>query len=313
MISTLDEAVEALYDLSVGIIGHGAERHERPHKPLLLLAVLDLIANGQATPARIPWSRELRARFAAYFPIVRSHDDQCTPQNPFVYLRQDGFWQPLRLEQQGVVPLHSTPTAGDAALGAVFAKLCGGLENFVLSPGTRLRLRLALVARYFPRSRAALIPLFADGESVIGEGARVREDEAETPGRNPAFRRKILEIYDCQCAACGLRIKMPAVRDLTFVDAAHLIHFEEEPNDNPTNGIALCKNHHWAMDRFLIAPCWIDDRTSVWRASPLLDARRSKGEEELLALHERRLLTPKEEAFKPDRRSIEWRCQRLVG
>ena len=67
------------------------------------------------------------------------------------------------------------------------------------------------------------------------------------------------------------------------------------------------------MDRFLIAPRWVDDCTTLWRASPLLDARRSKGEEDLLALHDRRLLNPKEPAFKPDRRSIEWRCQRLAA
>ena len=33
-------AVEALYRLNTGVIGTGDSRHERPHKPLLLLAVL---------------------------------------------------------------------------------------------------------------------------------------------------------------------------------------------------------------------------------------------------------------------------------
>ena len=43
-IENIDEAVERLYDLNVGVIGTGSARHERPHKPLLILAALDVIA-----------------------------------------------------------------------------------------------------------------------------------------------------------------------------------------------------------------------------------------------------------------------------
>jgi putative restriction endonuclease len=216
--------------------------------------------------------------------------------------------------QNKPVPLESTPTAGDAAGGMVFARLVGGLGKFVLSAPDRLALRLAVVSRYFPKHRAALLPLFAEGaKTPAPESSRVQETGNEKHGRNPAFRRKILEIYDCQCAACGLRIKLPEVNDLTFVDAAHIIPFDVEPNDNPTNGIALCKNHHWAMDRFLIAPCPTGSGTGVWRASRMLKRRRSKGEEDLLALDGEPVLPPAEEAFKPDPRSLQWRCERLVA
>lgn len=313
MISSVDGAVETLYDLNVGVIGRGVDRHERPHKPVLLLAVFDLIATGGATPDRIRWSQELRSRFSAYFDLIRSHDDRRTPENPFFHLRQDGFWEPLRMGQNGFRALESPPTASDADSENVFAKLIDGMEHIVLSPSSRLKLRLAIVSRYFPRLRAVLLPLFVDGGvTPIQESAKVKEPVDETHGRNPAFRRKILEIYDCQCAACGLRIRLPEISDLTFVDAAHLIPFEVEPNDNPTNGIALCKNHHWAMDRFLIAPCPVGG-SSIWRASVKLKSRRSRGEEELLALDGAPVLPPSEEAFRPDRRSLEWRCERLVA
>ena len=64
--SAISQAIEALYGLHVGVMP-GQERHERPHKPLLLLAALDLIASGQATPDRIPWWPELRSHFRLYF------------------------------------------------------------------------------------------------------------------------------------------------------------------------------------------------------------------------------------------------------
>ena len=52
--------------------------------------------------------------------------------------------------------------------------------------------------------------------------------------------------------------------------------------------MALCKNHHWAMDRSLIAP-GPDHR---WHVSHLLDDR-LEGQRDLLDLKSRTLLLPK--------------------
>jgi putative restriction endonuclease len=97
--------------------------------------------------------------------------------------------------------------------------------------------------------------------------------------------------------------------DLTFVDGAHLIPFWESRNDHPTNGLALCKNHHWAMDRFLLVPT--PDRT--WKVSPRLDARRSPGEEALMRLDGKPLLPPHDDAFLPDKAGLAWRAERLYA
>jgi hypothetical protein len=95
-----------------------------------------------------------------------------------------------------------------------------------------------------------------------------------------------------------LRPPHPLARgnDVSFIDAAHLIPFAESRNDHPTNGLALCKNHHWAMDRNLIAPC----PDHHWQVSKILDPRRSTGEAELLGLSGRSLLLPQDVAFQPD-------------
>jgi len=312
-IQTIDEAIEKLYGLNVGAIGSGKERHERPHKPAMLLAVLDLIASGQAEPERISWSPILRARFSLYFDVVRKVNDQDTPENPFLYLRGDGFWEPLVNEGGHERPLESTPTASQAKTESVFARIVGGMEHFLIFPEQRLKLREALVARYFPPLRTTILPLFAEPGLPLPnaqESAKCSEaaDDFELPGRNPAFRRIVLEVYDFQCAACGLRIKLPDA-DLTFVDGAHIIPFTESRNDHPTNGLALCKNHHWAMDRFLIVPT----PEGIWKTSPRLVARRSEGEKELLALNDQPLLPPHDDAFIPDSRSLAWRAERLYA
>lgn len=305
-LSCMDAAIERLYDLNVGVIGVGPERHERPHKPLLLLVVLDMIALGQIPPHHIPWSQELRCRFSEYFDQVRQLNDDNTPENPFFYLRRDGFWQPVRVTEGAEHPLESTPTVADAIAARVFGRLINGIEECVGKPEQRRQLREALVSRYFPKRRSQLEPLFCDQAAIGGNEKPEQGDDVQAGGRNPAFRRKVLEVYDSQCAACGLRIKLPD-KNMTFVDGAHLIPFTVSRNDHPTNGIALCKNHHWAMDRFLIVPT----PAGCWKSSPRLDARRSLGEQDLCGLDNRPILPPHDDAFRPAQDGLAWRAERI--
>ncbi len=300
----LSTAIERLYDLNVGTtpVGEGAP-HERPHKPLLLLAVFDLIDEGLATPTHIPWCQALRDRFSARFEVVRKHNDQNNPDLPFRYLAGDGFW--LATEADGSSPIRREIRMGD--IGQVFARFIDGFEVLVAVSEIRRQMRDALVARFFPTRAAALLGSPAPA-SPAPATLKIAADEIEY-GRSPAFRRKILEIYDHQCAACGLRIRLPAAFDVSFIDAAHLIPFAESHNDHPTNGLALCKNHHWAMDRNLIAPS-PDHR---WLVSTVLDPRRSNGEAELLKLSGHLLLLPRDPAFHPDGEGLVLRCGRLIA
>jgi putative restriction endonuclease len=300
VIVSISQAIERLYDLNVGTtpVIEGAP-HEKPHKPLLLLAVFDLIDEGLATPEHIPWCQELRDRFSARFLLVKKHNDQNNPNLPFRYLASDGFWIPYEANQ--TPPLRRDIQVSD--IGKVFARFTDGFEYLVAIPENRRLMREALISRYFPHLRSCV----PNDVTAIPPISLVAE-EVEY-GRSPAFRRKILSIYDHQCAACGLRIKLPAGNDVSFIDAAHLIPFSESQNDHPTNGLALCKNHHWAMDRKLIAPC----PDHHWRVSTVLDPRRSNGEKELLTLSGQKLLLPQDEAFYPDVEGLKWRCEQLIA
>ncbi len=83
----LAAAIERLYDLNVGTtpVQEGAP-HEKPHKPLLLMAAFDLIDEGLATPDRIPWCQEIRDRFTTRFLIVKKHNDQNNPKSPIPHV-----------------------------------------------------------------------------------------------------------------------------------------------------------------------------------------------------------------------------------
>jgi putative restriction endonuclease len=65
--------------------------------------------------------------------------------------------------------------------------------------------------------------------------------------------------------------------------------------DHPTNGFALHKIHHWAMDRDIIAP----GPDLHWYVSKRLDPRRRNGEKEFHELAGKSILLPKDPAFHP--------------
>ena len=80
----------------------------------------------------------------------------------------------------------------------------------------------------------------------------------------------------------------------------------ESHDDDPCNGMALCKNHHWAMDRYLIAPG--PDR--LWHVSRRLDDR-LEGQQELLKLNRRGILLPMKRKYHPRDDSLQWRMERM--
>ena len=296
---TLDVAIERLYALKVDTTtrdGDGTP-HEKPHKPLLLLAAFDLIDQGLATPDHIPWCQELRDRFTARFEHVRKLNDRNNPDLPFRYLAGDKLW--IALEADGKTPIRREIRVSD--VGQVFARFTNGFEILAAIPDARRQMREALISRYFPHLLA-----HPSSTTLHPPSAAVAE-EAPEYGRSPAFRRLILDIYDHQCAACGLRIRLPAGNNVSFIDAAHLIPFSESRTDHPTNGLALCKNHHWAMDRDIISP----GPDLHWHVSKLIDPRRSNGEKELAELSGKSLLLPKDPAFHPALEGLEWRLNKL--
>lgn len=282
--------------------------HERPHKPVLLLSILDLLDRGLVTRNEFPLSSDLTKTFKRYFEVVRQGDDKPTIENPFYHLSGDGFWHLVPKPDER--PLYEPGNASRAPTITALRQIYGRFDDtlwaaFLTDAHSRHLLREALIARYFPERREQIAAVA--GEKLAAPTADVLRDEP--PGRDGAFRHTILEIYDFRCAACGIRVKISD--DLSLVEAAHIIPFGVSRNDKPDNGLALCPNHHWAMDRFLIAPCPdVKSRAGIWRVGPSLDAR-IEGQKDLVALTNQPVIPPREEKFYPAIESLHWREQHL--
>lgn len=69
--------------------------------------------------------------------------------------------------------------------------------------------------------------------------------------RDRAFRKRVLEAYDCRCALTGFRFINGGGR--AEAEAAHIRSVEANGPDIITNGIALSGTVHWMFDRGLVS------------------------------------------------------------
>jgi putative restriction endonuclease len=289
---TTEEAISLLYDLH----RDRSSGHEKPHKPVLLLAVMDLIERGEIANNQITPSKELRAGFTAYFNIVKQGNDNNSPENPFYYLCNESFWNIYPKRPAGALSWGKLSSEG------LYVSIQEELYAMMCNPMSREILREAIYSRYFAEHRA-LLQRVCNEQTHVEHESKVFEDPL--PGRDAAFRKVVIDVYDYRCAACGLRLNLDGI---VMVEAAHLIPWSESHDDNPRNGMALCRNHHYAMDRHLIAP----SPDMRWMVSDRLDDRRD-GEAGLVKLNKLKVLAPKLDQYLPRPEALEWRCTRLLA
>lgn len=107
-----------------------------------------------------------------------------------------------------------------------------------------------------------------------------------------AFRERVLEAYQRQCAFCRFRHE-------EMLDAAHIIpdsHLEGEPVVR--NGVALCTLHHSAFDRRFIGIR--PDYSIEVRPDILIERDGPTLVHAIQALHGKQIYLPKTAALRPD-------------
>lgn len=71
-------------------ITHG---HKKPHKLVMLLAVLDLFDKRIVTENKIPFDDNLSESFSNLFNLIRIDGEWNQPAPPFFHLRTSSFWK----------------------------------------------------------------------------------------------------------------------------------------------------------------------------------------------------------------------------
>jgi putative restriction endonuclease len=291
----------------------------RPHKICMLLAVLDLAKAGSLSENRIDLSPDLTERYINFFRASAENDERPNPHYPFFFLRgslSDGaasFWhlQPIAGRELNLATLQVSKLS-DVSNNVDYAYLDPDLFELLQDKLSIEILEDALSKFWFDRTHTDLssIVQFSSAiskyESHLRQGKLSSQSNQESENiRSPAFRRVVTRNYDYRCAATGIRILIPTTGE-SMVEAAHIHPFSEDGDDDPRNGLALCPNIHWAMDRNLIAP----GPDMLWHVSKVLDMRISDLQM-LLSMDGLPLLLPKEHRFWPKEESLVWRIDRL--
>jgi len=231
--------------------------YRAPHKPFLLLSLLDIVAQNEIASNLIEPSFDLAETFAQYWSRIMPPDKSGNMAYPFYFMQSEGFWVLIPLpgcEQEILGQISSMTRMRQVAAGAIIDQ-----ELFALmqDPGAREQLRLALIQTYFaPEVHAQL---FAEGQVNQEAYAYCKEllapdsiaAEAARPiVRDQGFRKAIMRLYEHRCALCGVRMLTPEGH--TIVEAAHIVPWAESHDDQPTNGLALCRLCHWSFDEGLM-------------------------------------------------------------
>lgn len=64
----------------------------KPHKPVMLITVIDLVSTGAIVGNRIDYNDALTGHFERLFAVIQRDSDRCHPSEPFFHLRTSGFW-----------------------------------------------------------------------------------------------------------------------------------------------------------------------------------------------------------------------------
>ncbi len=220
----------------------GGER--APNKPLLVLWSIGRCMSDQSRLAPFNLIDHEVGELLREFGPPRTH---VHTEAPFWRLQSDGVW-----EVTGKNNVRCT-RSGDPYKRDLFrSDVRGGFPEFIyhtLRHDISLCEQIAqtLVHAHFPLTRSE------DVLEAVGIRSRwMRIPCAELNGRDPKFRRAVLEAYEFGCALCGFAIRFDNVVEgknaPIALDAAHIKWHQARGPAEVQNGIALCALHHRLFD-----------------------------------------------------------------
>jgi putative restriction endonuclease len=250
-----------------------------PHKPVLLLSILQAIDSNYITENKVYITPELVSLFKSNWTALVTTSHECRFALPFYHLTGDGFWKlHPKIGYENILSLKSAMRSFNQLNAAIcYASFSDSLFEIFKEKRNSDILKEIILDTYFPTTKNNFSPsgnnYFGDLENkVVNEPAEeyVREIktlkqtltqesfEEEIFLRGGAFKREVPKIYNNTCCISGFRID--ATINVSMIDACHIVPFSESYNDTISNGIALCPNLHRAFDRGIIA---IDENYKV--------------------------------------------------
>ena len=210
-------------------------------------------------------------------------------------MEAENLWKPVDADGQPAVD-HRFARA--ALLDPKFVQ-------FARDATLREQARRILIAKYFePAERIALYTLIGmripKADEIAADASFEAKDRAKGKGRDTRFRLDVVAAYNYTCALTGLRLT--TITAGSIVDAAHIHAFSNSRNDDPRNGMALCKNAHWLFDIGLWS---LDDDYRVLVFRERFDEQ-APDQKPLADYEGQRIRVPRDERLWPDTKHLAW-------
>ena len=215
------------------------------HKPLLTLMILAAQDRGDGNRFRFRDLEDLLRRLLVQF---GPHRKSYHPEFPFWHLQSDRFWRIEGAESMGLRKGGSSPSKGTLLASDACARVDAAMwDALARDPGLRDELVTTILFDFWPESQHLAI------RNALG--LRDRSEELVTRAkRNPQFRDDVLRAYGYRCCVCGYDGRISGA--LFGLEAAHVRWHAYAGADHVSNGLALCAQHHIALDSGVIT---VDD------------------------------------------------------
>lgn len=245
-----------------------------PHKPIMLLSVLQLIQKGDIQTNKIYITGELVIAFKRNWNRLVETNHIPNFALPFFHLNSEPFWRLAFINginsQEKIKSIDSFKSLKN---NIAFAEIDRDLFNLLLNPVTRAVIENTLLDNYFSLTKGnyksdevsgkydidriienqILNDTKEEYQSLMNDNLhKLSENEIEEDRfiRGSIFKREIPRIYHNQCCISGMRIESSTSAQM--IDACHIIPFSRSNDDTVTNGVSLSPNLHRAYDRGLI-------------------------------------------------------------
>ena len=286
-----------------------------PHKPILLLSIIDLYNGGYISSPKVFITPEIVGRFKTNWSnyVSTSHDKNFAL--PYSHMSGEPFWKliPNPGCEKWVQAKSSLRSFRNLKIAVSHAQIDVELHKILLDSSSRAILKKVILDTYFPTTSeyspdndSDMISdikqqIFNDKEAeyskrIISQQHFLDKNsyEEEIFVRSEIFKRELPRLYNYTCAISNLRID--ATENISMIDACHIIPFGISHNDTIQNGISLCPNLHRAFDRGIIS---IDDNYRVLISSKFVESGSSTYS--IKQYQGQRILLPSKEEYYPSK------------
>lgn len=321
--SNLDEKVIYHYLKQFSKLRRDYKFGGAPHKPILLLAIIQLIEKEEINSNYIEITPELVLEFKEIWSKLVETPHLCNFSLPFYHLKSEPFW---KLITKNGIEIPTTSSNSIKSLSSLqenlsYAQLDYELFHLLQNKEIRLIFTQALLDQYFENTKnnfyqSKEIDLFTQLENqilteskneyserieILKNKLSKEEFQEEIFVRGGVFKREIPKIYNYQCAISEMKIE--STRNIQMIDACHIVPFAFSKNDTITNGISLSPNLHRAFDRGLIT---INNDYTVVVTSKIIE---SKSAYSISQFEGKKILLPQNSNYYPNPENLKWHRQ----